>query len=83
MKYGWKFKLDCVPKHKEGKRDFAPAARRKNFFESIVATAKGSKAKQNGYPLQIRGTLSGLGRPTGEELIAKQVFQSASQVQLV
>ena len=29
------------------------------------------------------GTLSGLGRPTGEELIAKQVFQSASQVQLV
>ena len=29
------------------------------------------------------GTLSGLGRPTGEELIAKQVFRSASQAQLV
>ena len=29
------------------------------------------------------GTLSGLGRPTGEELIAKQIFRLASQVQLV
>ena len=54
MKYGNKLKLDRVPKHKEGKRDFAPAARRKNFFESIVATAKGSKAEQNGYPLQVQ-----------------------------
>lgn len=31
----------------------------------------------------VMGTLSGLGRPTGKELIAKQVPQSASQVQLV
>ena len=55
MKYGWKFKLDCVPKHKEGKRDFAPAARNKKLFKSIIATAKGSRAKQNGCPLQNSG----------------------------
>ena len=24
MKYDWKFKLDCVRKYKEGRRDFAP-----------------------------------------------------------
>ena len=41
MKYGWKFKLDCVLKYKEGRRDFAPAAiSKKAFLSQVRAWAK-------------------------------------------
>lgn len=55
MKYGWKLKLDRVLKHKEGRRDLAPVVRNKNLFKPFIATAKGLRAKQNGYPLQNSG----------------------------
>lgn len=55
MKYGYKLKLDRVLKHEEGRRDFAAAARNKKLFKSIITTAKGSKAKQDGCPLQNPG----------------------------
>lgn len=32
MKYGWKFKLGCVLKYKEGRRDLAPIGRSKRTF---------------------------------------------------
>jgi len=38
MKYDWKFKLDCVLKYKEGRRDFAPAACNKKAFLNHVRT---------------------------------------------
>ena len=31
MKYDWKFKLGCVLKYKEGRRDFAPVSRIKEI----------------------------------------------------
>ncbi len=37
MKYDWKFKLDCVIKHKEGRRDFVPAARNKKSILNHVS----------------------------------------------
>ena len=36
MKYDWKFKLDCVLKYKEGKRDFVPLGLNKTSFLSHV-----------------------------------------------
>lgn len=36
MKYDWKFKLDCVLKYKQGKRDFVPKGTRKDSFFSLV-----------------------------------------------
>ncbi len=36
MKYDWKFKLDCVLKYKEGRRDFAPLGIGKRSFLSHV-----------------------------------------------
>ena len=32
MKYDWKFKLDCVLKYKEGKRDFVPQSNNRRTF---------------------------------------------------
>lgn len=41
MKYDWKFKLDCVLKYKEGKRDFVPpGVSRGSFFAHVRAWAK-------------------------------------------
>ena len=34
MKYDWKFKLGCVLKYKEGRRDFAPVSRIKEIKNS-------------------------------------------------
>ena len=56
------------------------------FFDSsetISARVASSSSDSRETSSVVMGTLSGLGRPTGEELIAKQVFRSASQVQLV
>ena len=56
------------------------------FFDSsetISARVASSSSDSRETSSVVTGTLSGLGRPTGEELIAKQVFRSASQVQLV
>ena len=38
MKYDWKFKLDCVLKYKEGKRDFVPVGICRRTFLSHVYT---------------------------------------------
>lgn len=41
MKYDWKFKLDCVLKYKEGKRDFVPIGiKRDSFLPHVVAWVK-------------------------------------------
>lgn len=41
MKYDWKFKLDCVLKYKEGRRDFIPAGIcRRTFLGHVYAWAK-------------------------------------------
>ena len=41
MKYDWKFKLDCVRKYKEGKRDFVPSGiSRKGFLKHVRSWAK-------------------------------------------
>ena len=41
MKYDWKFKLDCVLKYKEGRRDFAPKSNsRRSFFRHVRDWAK-------------------------------------------
>lgn len=37
MKYDWKFKLDCVLKYKEGRRDFVPSKRNKRTFLNHVS----------------------------------------------
>lgn len=41
MKYDWKFKLDCVLKYKEGRRDFAPSgASRRTFLDHVRTWVK-------------------------------------------
>ena len=41
MKYDWKFKLDCVLKYKEGRRDFVPAGiGRDSFLAHVRAWVK-------------------------------------------
>lgn len=38
MKYDWKFKLDCVLKYKEGRRDFTPKGKLRHTFLNLVRT---------------------------------------------